>query len=109
MAANIVNQRRAPRFAVTPRGELSDGTGTVKALIQDISDSGMSLVCSKEYAPGTVLDLKLNLSASSTIECKIEVRYSSDMGTGCKIVDMDERNRRAYDHFLQEFFSQRLA
>ncbi len=109
MAANTPNQRRSPRFAVTPRGELSDGVSTVKVLIQDISDSGMSLVCSKDYAPGAILDLKLNLSASTTIECEIEVRYSSDMGTGCKIVDMDDRNRRAYDHYLQEFFSQRLA
>jgi hypothetical protein len=109
MAANTVDHRRAPRFAATPRGEVSDGISTVKALIQDISDSGMSMVCSKEYVPGAILDLKLNLNASTTVECEIEVRYSSDMGTGCKIVYMDDRNRRTYDHFLQEFFSQRLA
>ena len=108
MAAKNPDQRRAPRFPVTPRGEISDGSGTIKVLIQDISDSGLLLVCSKEYAPGTVLDLKLNLSASSAIECKIEVRHSSDMGTGCKIVAMDDRTRRIYDQFMQEFFSQRL-
>jgi hypothetical protein len=109
MAARNPEQRRAPRFRVTPRGEISDGSSTVKALVQDISDSGMSLVCSKEYATGTVLDLKLNLNASTSVECKVEVRYSSDMGTGVKIVTMDDINRRIYDNFLQEFFSQRLA
>jgi hypothetical protein len=109
MAARNPEQRRAPRFRVTPRGDLSDGSSTIKALVQDISDSGMSLVCSKEYATGSVLGLKLNLNASTSVECKVEVRYSSDMGTGVKIVAMDDVNRRIYDNFLQEFFSQRLA
>jgi hypothetical protein len=105
------NQRSAPRYAITPRGEILDGLTLVKVqvLIQDISDNGLSLVCSREFEPGQILDLKLQLSPSATVECKVEVRHSSDVGTGTKIVSMDDKNRRMYDQYLQEFFSQRLG
>lgn len=109
MAENKTNQRRAQRFEVTPKGELSDGVTAVKVLVQDISDEGMLLVCSKDYAVGTLLHLKLNVSQGTAIECTIEVRHSSDMGTGIRIVDMNAQNRRAYERYLQEYFSHQLG
>jgi hypothetical protein len=106
-----VNQRSAPRFPVTPRGEIFDGSTMVKVkvLIQDVSDNGMSLVCTREFQPGQILDLKLQLSPSATLECKVEVRHSNELCTGTKIVSIDDKNRRMYDQYLQEFFSQRLS
>jgi hypothetical protein len=102
------NPPRAPRFAGTLRGEISDGSAWVKVLIQDVSDNGVSLVCSKAFGAGKIADLRLQLR-SNLIECKVEIRHSNDMGTGVKIVTMDERNRRAYDQYIQEFFSQQLG
>ena len=110
MAANDKsNLRRAPRFPVTPKGELFDGVKTLRALIQDVSDTGVLLVCSKEFAPGQVLTLSMQLSPGTFVNCEIEVRHSSDMGTGARIVSMDEKNRQAYERYLQEYFSHQLG
>ena len=106
---NDENLRHAQRLAVTPRCEVLDGTTTIKALIQDVSDEGMLLVCSKIFTPGQKLGLKLLLSASQVVECTVEVRHSNDMGTGLKIEAMDGINRRVYDVYLQEYFSQQLG
>ena len=102
-------QRRAPRFAVTPRGTILNGANSLKVIVQDVSDSGLSLICSREFTIDTLLDLKLQLSPSATIDCTVEVRHSSDVGTGTKIVSMDEANRRVYERYLQEFFAQQLG
>lgn len=108
-ASGTSNLRRAPRFVVTPKGELSDGTKTMRALIQDVSDTGVLLVCSKEFAPGQVLTLSMQLSPGTFVVCEIEVRHSNDMGTGARIVSMDDKNRQAYERYLQEYFSQQLS
>jgi hypothetical protein len=107
--SNKPNLRRAPRFQATPKGELSDGATSVLALIQDISDEGFLLVCSKEFPVGTVLGLKIQISPNSLLDCAVEVRHSSDMGTGVKILSMNEHNRRVYERYLQEYFSHQLG
>lgn len=101
--------RRTQRLMVTPKGEISDGTTTVKALIQDISDEGLLLVCSKVYTPGQIVGLKFQVSTGTIIDCKVEVRHSSDMGTGVKIQSMSEPHRRSYERYLQEFYAQQLG
>lgn len=101
--------RRTMRLPVTPRGEIIDGDRTLKAIIQDVSDSGVLMVCSKEFPPGAILKLRLHLSPSAFVDCEIEVRHSNDLGTGVKIVSMDDQNRRAYERYLQEYFSQQLG
>lgn len=102
------NLRRTQRLLVTPKAEISDGTAAIKALIQDVSDEGVLLVCSKIYAPGQALTLKFQVSSGTIIDCKVEVRHSSDMGTGVKIVSMSEQHRRAYERYLQEYFAHQL-
>jgi len=101
--------RRTQRLLVTPKGEISDGTGTVKALIQDVSDEGLLLVCSRTYTPGQIVNLKFQVSTGTIIDCQVEVRHSSDMGTGVRITAMSEQHRRAYDRYLQEYFAQHLG
>ena len=103
------NARRAPRLLATPKGEVSDGTSVARALLQDVSDEGILFLCSKSYAPGQKLTLKFQASGDVFIECQVEVRHSSDMGTGVKIVSMSEPHRRAYDAYLQEYFSHHLG
>ena len=107
--SNKANLRRAQRFMVTPRGELSDGATTVKVLIQDISDEGLLLVCSKAFAVGQTLSLKFQVSQNTFIDCTVEVRHSSDLGTGTKIVAMTDQNRRAFERYLQEYYSHQLG
>lgn len=101
--------RKARRYVVTPKGEVFDGERTVKALVQDISDEGLLLVCNGVFDKGKTLALKFQISANTTIECVVEVRHSSDLGTGVKIINIDEQHRRAYERYLQEFFSQQLG
>jgi hypothetical protein len=101
--------RKGRRYVVTPKGEAFDGEQTVKILVQDISDSGLLLVCNRTFAPGATLALTFRPSPSVTIECVCEVRHSSDLGTGVKIINMSEPHRRAFDRFLQEYYAQQLG
>ena len=103
------NLRRSQRLLLTPRGEVSDGTTSVKALLQDVSSGGMLLICSKVYTPGQTLTLKFQVSTGTIVECQVEVRHSSDMGTGVRIVTISEQHRRAYDRYLQEYYSSHLG
>jgi biotin operon repressor len=101
--------RRSQRLIVTPKGEVFDGSAWARTLIQDISASGLLLVCSKTFAPGQKLALKLHISSATIVECTVEVRHSNDMGTGVQIRSMSDQHRRTYDRYLQEYFSQHLG
>lgn len=107
--AKDADLRRSQRLLLTPKGEISDGTTTVKALLQDVSASGMLLVCSKNFTAGQTLTLKFQVSTGTIIDVKVEVRHSSDMGTGVRILSMSDQHRRAYDRYLQEYFAQHLG
>jgi hypothetical protein len=111
MAAGSVKSSppRAQRIAVSPKGEIFDGSVWIKALIQDVSDAGVALVCSREFRQGEILKLRLQLAPGNLIEFTVEIRHSNDMGTGAKIVSIDEKNRSAYDQYIQEFYSQHLG
>jgi hypothetical protein len=108
-ASNVTNKRRAQRIRVTPRGELIDGGDRVKVLLQDISDDGFQLLCSREFKTGKVLQLQLSLSPGVLMECSVEVRHSSDLGTGVKILSIGDQHRRAIDRYLQEYFSHNVG
>jgi hypothetical protein len=99
------NLRRTQRIKVTPRGEINDGVNAVKVLLQDMSDEGFLLLCSMEFDTGETLKLKFQISPGLSIECTVEVRHSSDMATGVKIVTMNEQNRRMFDRYLEEYFA----
>jgi hypothetical protein len=103
--SNRANLRRAQRIKVTPRGEIVGRGNSVKVLLQDISDEGFLLLCSREFEAGELLELKFQISPGLSIECRVEVRHSSDMGTGVKIVAMNEQTRRAFDRYLEEHYS----
>jgi hypothetical protein len=100
--------RKAPRFAVTPKSDVFFGGKIYKALVQDLSDSGMLLICNREFAVGDILGVHLNLAPGVAVDCEVEVRHSSELGTGAKIDFMDDLNRKNYQSYLQEFFSHQL-
>lgn len=109
MAESKTSQRKAARLAITPRGDLYDGKTFMRALVQDVSDTGMLLVTAKEFTVGSILGFRLKVSDSVTIDCELEVRYSSENGTGVRIDYMDDANRKAYDEFLRECYGQQLG
>lgn len=104
-----VDKRRAPRVRVTPRGELIDGENTAKVLLQDICDDGFQLLCSREFEPGEIHGLKFELSPGTVIECTVEIRHSSELGTGVQILSISDQCRRAIDRYLQEYFSHNVG
>ncbi len=107
-ASGKAHLRDSPRFAVTPKSDIYFGEKMYKALVQDLSDSGMLLICSREFAVGDILGVHLNLAPGVAVDCEVEVRHSTELGTGVKIDYMDEQNRNNYQGYLQEFFSQQL-
>ena len=107
-ASGKAHLRDSPRFAVTPKSDIYCGEKMYKALVQDLSDSGMLLICSREFAVGDILGVHLNLAPGVAVDCEVEVRHSTELGTGVKIDYMDEQNRNNYQGYLQEFFSQQL-
>ena len=107
-AADKAFQRKSPRFTVTPKCDIFFEDKMYKALVQDLSDNGMLLLCSRDFDPGAIIGVHLNLAAGVTVDCEVEVRHCTDQGIGTKIDYMDDQNRKAYQGYLQEFFSQQL-
>ena len=103
-----VFQRKSPRFTVTPKSDIFFEDKIYKALVQDLSDSGMLLLCNREFDSGTIIGVHLNLAPGVAVDCEVEVRHCTEMGIGVKIDYMDDSNRKVYQSFLQEFFSQQL-
>ena len=100
--------RKSPRLTVTPKSDIFFEDKLYRALVQDLSDGGMLLLCTWEFAPGTIIGVHLNLAPGVAVDCEVEVRHSTDAGIGVKIDYMDDANRKAYLAYLQEFFSQDL-
>lgn len=103
-----VFQRKSPRFTVTPKSDIFFEDKMYKALAQDLSDSGMLLLCSRDFDAGAIIGVHLNLAPGIAVDCEVEVRHCTEMGIGVKIDYMDDQNRKAYQIFLQEQFSQQL-
>lgn len=100
--------RKAPRITVTPKSDIFYEDKLYRALVQDLSDGGMLLLCTREFTPGTIIGVHLNLAPGVAVDCEVEVRHCSDAGIGVKIDYMDDANRKAYQAYLQEFFSHDL-
>jgi hypothetical protein len=81
---------------------LDTGDGWFPCMIQDMSDSGFLIFCSKPLAVGQVLDFKCALFPDRTLECKIEVRHVGNHGMGAKIVNVDSRGTRLIELYFTE-------
>jgi DNA-binding response OmpR family regulator len=104
----------AQRLRARPLGEvvlLDDavGAGTVKWVIEDISESGAFLRSFVEYEPGTLLPMELHLGQSRiSVEARV-VRsqaspLQSDVGIGVQF-ELDSRSRVALQRSLSELAS----
>jgi hypothetical protein len=100
--------RAEARIAVKERGSLNSGDAWFPCMVQDMSDSGFQILCSKELSVGQVLDFRCELFPEKTLTCKIEVRHVSSKGMGTKITEIDNRGTGLIQLYLQEQYSLKL-
>ncbi|HEX9685500.1 MAG TPA: PilZ domain-containing protein [Burkholderiales bacterium] len=105
--------RAEARIAVRERGSLKGGTlhageDWFPCMVQDMSDSGFLILCSKELSVGQVLEFRCELFPGRSLNCSIEVRHVSSNGMGTKVVEIDGRGTRLIELYLQEQYSLKL-
>ena len=105
--------RAEARIAVREKGSLSAGSLNIgdawfPCVVQDMSDSGFLILCSKEVPVGQVLEFRCQLFPEKTLNCKIEVRHVSPHGTGTKVVEIDNRGSSLVKLYLEEQYSLKL-
>lgn len=93
------------RAAVTRRGALTAGTESFPCVVQDMSDSGMLIICTRPLIVGQTLHFKCDLFPEKTLECMIEIVHISEDGAGTKIIEIDEQGAKLIQLFLQEHFT----
>jgi hypothetical protein len=114
MAAKKGRELRAEaRIAVRERGALRRGIVSTDdawfpCMVQDMSDSGFLILCSKELSVGQVLDFRCELFPEKTLTCKIEVRHLSANGAGTKVAEIDNRGASLIKLYLEEQYSLKL-
>jgi hypothetical protein len=114
MAAMKGRELRAEaRIAVRERGSLRRGVVSTEdawfpCMVQDMSDSGFLILCSKELAIGQVLDFRCQLFPEKTLNCKVEVRHLSANGAGTKVTEIDSRGASLVKLYLEEQYSLKL-
>ena len=105
--------RAEARIAVRERGSLKGGTlhageDWFPCVVQDMSDSGFLILCSKEVPVGQLLEFRCQLFPEKTLNCKIEVRHVGPHGTGTKVVEIDNRGSNLVKLYLEEQYSLKL-
>ncbi len=93
------------RIAVTKRGALSAGGERFPCVIQDMSDNGFLIMCTRPLIVGQTLQLRCELFPEQVLECMIEVVHMSEDGIGTKIVEVDDKSAKLVQIFLQEHFT----
>lgn len=105
--------RAEARIAVRERGSLKGGAPGAggdwfPCMVQDMSDSGFLILCSKELAVGQVRDFRCELFPGKTLNCRIEVRHIGPHGVGTKVVEIDNRGASLIKLYLEEQYSLKL-
>ena len=89
-------------------GSLGSGEDWFPCMVQDMSDSGFLILCSKELSVSQVLEFRCQLFPEKTLNCKIEVRHVSSSGMGTKIIEIDRRGSGLIQLYLEEQYSLKL-
>ncbi len=103
--------RAEARIQVKEKGSLNVGSLGIEedswfpCMVQDMSDSGLQLVCSQEFSVGQILDFKCELFPEKTLKCKIEIRHVNRSAIGTKIIEIDGRGAGLIQLYLQEQYS----
>jgi hypothetical protein len=101
--------RSSSRFPITMKCSIFYEDKLSPAIVQELSDGGMLLLCNREFRQGTIFGVHLNLSDRISVDCEVEARNRNEKSIGVKIDYMDEHNRKIYQTYLQEFFANKLG
>jgi hypothetical protein len=107
--AAMAEKRKAPRIDVTMRAALIKGTTTYACLVQNVSTSGIYMVCGSPFVPCDVLTCRFEVDNRELIEAVVQVKHCDDFGIGVEIRQMSEKAASLYSRFLEGFYSERLA
>ncbi len=88
--------------------EATADDGWFPCVVQDMSDTGFLILCSKEVSVGQILEFRCQLFPEKTLNCRIQVRHISPKGMGTKVVEIDSRGSRLIELYLEEQYSLRL-
>jgi hypothetical protein len=102
------NLRSEPRVPVRLRGTLYSGDTPVPCLIENLSQNGILVMCTREFPVGQIMDFKCELFPGKLLNCKLEVRHVTDDFVGMKIVEIDETGRNLCQLYLEEHYAERL-
>jgi len=96
------------RVEVTRRGELTAGETSFPCMVQDMSDSGLLLICTRPLPLGQSLHFTCELFPDQPIECTIEIVHTSEAGVGAKITKIDGKGAKLLQLFLQEHYTDNM-
>ena len=102
---NDTELRAELRAAVTRRGALTAGGDSYPCVVQDMSDSGLLIMCTRPLIVGQTLQFKCELFPDQVLECMIEVVHIGEAGVGTKIIEIDDPGAKLVQLFLQEHFT----
>ncbi len=78
-------------------------------MLQDMSDNGCLLMCTRNLDIGQQLDLECEVYPGKVIRCKLEVMHASRGDVGTRIMAIDEESIKLVQLFLQENFAGMLG
>jgi hypothetical protein len=102
------NLRAEPRILVRHRGTLKSGDDSFPCLIENMSQNGVLVMCSREFPVGEILEFSCELFPGKILDCKIEIRHVSDQTLGLKIIEIDEKGISLCQLFLEEQYADKL-
>ena len=106
--------RASIRISVTKRGlltstddpyALTQADERFPCLIQNMSETGFLLMCTRQLELGQILDLRCELFPQKVLECKLEVVHVGDSVIGTRIVDISASSASLCKSFLDGHFS----
>jgi hypothetical protein len=100
--------RSESRVSVSRKGTLSHGKEQFPCMLQDMSDNGCMLMCTRNLEIGQQLDFECEVYPGKIIRCKLEVMHASRGDVGARVIEIDEESIKLVQLFLQETFSGRL-
>ncbi|UCD69583.1 MAG: PilZ domain-containing protein [Betaproteobacteria bacterium] len=97
--------RAEMRATLTRRGALIAGSHHIPCVVQDMSDNGLQIMCTRPLIVGQTFQFRCELFPKRSLDCMIEVVHVGEAGIGTKIVEVDERGAKLIQLSLQEYFT----
>jgi hypothetical protein len=104
---NFVADRRVERrFRFSGTATMVCAGQAYESHIEDISLNGVMLSAAQGLSvrPGDRMVVKLQISASETVQASIVVVYADAMRVGCEFYDMEQSDFSRLNHLIQSLY-----